>query len=82
VLREAERKRGAFARVCLYVMDNARVAGLVKHPKEWAYTGAIVPGYPALHPLENEFWPSFWKLYAAGRAPDAGHIKRPPLGGS
>ena len=82
VLREAERKRGAFARVCFYVIDNARVGGLVKDPKEWAYAGAIVPGYPALHPLESEFWPLLWKLYAAARAPDAGQIKRPPLGGS
>jgi REP element-mobilizing transposase RayT len=79
VLREAERKRRALARVCYYVIDNARVAGLVKHPKEWPFAGAIVPGYPALHPLESDFWPLFWKLYAAARAPDAGHIKRPPL---
>jgi hypothetical protein len=30
VLREEERQRRAFAKVCFYVIDNARVAGLVK----------------------------------------------------
>ncbi|MFM1770839.1 MAG: hypothetical protein RJA22_3368, partial [Verrucomicrobiota bacterium] len=25
----------------------------------------IIPGYPALHPLESAFWERFWKLYAA-----------------
>lgn len=80
VLREEQRKRQAFRKVCFYVVDNARAAELVKHPKDWPFAGAIVPGYPELHPLEEGFWPLFWKLYLAGRAPDAGDIKRPPLG--
>jgi putative transposase len=79
VLREEQRKRGAFRRVCFYIMDNARVAKLVEHPNEWPYAGAVVPGYPEGHPLEEDFWPTFWRLYAAAKSPDAGRIKRPPL---
>ncbi len=80
VLREEERKRGAFAKVCFYLIDNAREAGLVKHPSEWPFAGAVMPGYPAVHPLEDKFWPLFWKVYLAARAPDAGNLKRPPIG--
>ena len=80
VLREEERTRGAFAKVCFYIIDNARVAKLVKHPKDWPYVGAVVPGYPSLCPLADDFWPLFWKLYLAAREPDAGNLKLPPLG--
>ncbi|MDD5141192.1 MAG: hypothetical protein PHY43_13135 [Verrucomicrobiales bacterium] len=77
VLREGERIRRVFSKVCFYIIDNARAAELVKRPDEWPYAGAIVPDYPALHPLGEKFWPLFWKLYAAACAPDAGHIVRP-----
>jgi hypothetical protein len=58
-----------------------RAAELVKHPQDWPFAGAVVPWYPAVHPLEQDFWPLFWKLYLAARAPDAGNIRRPPLSG-
>jgi putative transposase len=77
VLREEQRKRNAFAKVCFYIVDNARKEGLVEHPKEWAFCGAVVPGYPTLHPLEQDFWPKFWKFYATALSPDAGTIVRP-----
>jgi hypothetical protein len=51
----------------------------LQHAKDWPFAGAIVPGYPELHPLEEDFWLLFWKLYLAARAPDAGDIKRPPI---
>jgi putative transposase len=79
VLREEQRQRGVFRKVCFYVIDNARVEKLVEHPQDWPFAGAIVPGYPGLHPLAEDFWPLFWKLYLAVRTPDAGHIKRPSL---
>lgn len=79
VLRAEQRKRNAFAKVCFYIMDNARKEGLVEHPKEWKFCGAVIPGYPAMHPLEEDFWPKFWKLYMAALAPDAGTITRPPF---
>jgi putative transposase len=79
VLKEDERQRDAFARVCFYIIDNARVAELVKHPKDWPFAGAVVPGYPTLHPLQDDFWPKFWKLYAQAKHPNAGRILRPPI---
>jgi hypothetical protein len=79
VLREQERKRNAFAKVCFYILNNSRAAELVEHPKDWPFAGSVVPGYPDMHPLEDRFWPRFWKFYLAARAPDAGHIKRPGI---
>src|SRR6266487_1170915 len=73
VLKEEERRRNAFARVCNYVLENPLRAELVKCPAEWAFNGAVVPGYPTLHPLQDDFWPKFWKLYGAAKAPDAGN---------
>jgi|SRR5947208_1959411 len=63
VLREEERKRGAFAATCFYVLDNPVRAGLVAHAREWLWNGAVLPGYPDVHPLDEEFWPLLWKLY-------------------
>ena len=77
VLREEERRRSALARVCFYVLDNARRSGLVAEAGDWPYIGAVVPGYPALHPLAENFWPRFWKLYQAALSPAAAEIKRP-----
>ena len=76
VLRDEERKRNAFAKVCFYILANPVRAGLVKETEPWPFCGAIVPGYPALHPSDNDFWRLFWKLYSAGREPDAGQRKR------
>ncbi|HSA12214.1 MAG TPA: hypothetical protein P5205_17775 [Candidatus Paceibacterota bacterium] len=78
VLREKDRTRGALASACFYVCDNPRRKGLVADPRDWPFLGAVVPGYPWLHPLAAEFWPEFWKLYTAQRdpTPKAAH----PLG--
>ena len=78
VLKEDERRRNAFARVCHYILENPRRAELVTQPGEWKFSGAVVPGYPTLHPLEDDFWPAFWKLYAQSKHPAAGKILRPP----
>jgi REP element-mobilizing transposase RayT len=78
VLREKQRKRNVFSKVCSYIIDNACNEGLVKHPEDWPFCGAIVPGYPTLHPLGDDFWPLFWKLYFTTREPEAGNIARPP----
>src|SRR3954465_1877711 len=45
VLREEERRRGAFARFCFYTLANPMRAGLAKTPHRWPYIGAVVPGY-------------------------------------
>jgi putative transposase len=79
VLKENERRHNAFVRVCYYIMENPLRADLVVQPGEWKFGGAMVPGYPALHPLQDDFWPKFWKLYAQSKHPDAGKILRPPI---
>ncbi len=79
VLKPAERRRSAFATACQYALDNPVRAGLVKQSSEWPFNGAIVPGYPKLHPLQDNFWRKFWKLHAQAKQSDAGNIRRPPI---
>lgn len=69
VLRKKERKRGAFAATCSYLLNNPVRAGLMADLRDWKHTGAVIPGYPDLHPLSEKFWPGFWKLYQAQREP-------------
>ena len=77
VLRESERERDAFGKACFYILHNPVKAGLVTNPAEWRFCGAVLPGYPKMHPLEPDFWEKFWRLYARALHPDAGQIKRP-----
>jgi len=77
VLRDEERQRNAFAKICFYILANPVRAGLIKETEIWQFCGAIIPGYPVFHPLEKDFWRLFWKLYATARSPDAGQRKLP-----
>jgi hypothetical protein len=76
VLREGERRRGAFAKICFYILANPVRDGLIKPQESWPFCGAIVPGYPDLDPRTEGFWRKFWKFYSASRAPDAGNLKK------
>jgi REP element-mobilizing transposase RayT len=67
VLREDDRRRGAFQRTCFYVLNNPSRKNLAGHPRDWPFLGAVVPGYPFLHPLDDDFWEQFWKLYQRER---------------
>ena len=80
VLREEKRKRGAFAKVCFYIGDNPARAGLCKPGEDWLFSGCVLPGYPRMNPLEESFWPKFWRIYEKLKRPDAGNLKRPPIG--
>ena len=71
VLREEERKRNAFSSFCFYALANPVRAELVKEAKDWPFTGAIIPGYPKLHPLDENYWEYFWKFYVAAREAEA-----------
>jgi hypothetical protein len=71
VLKEHERRRNAFARVCFYILENPVRAKLVESAQDWPFSGAIVPGYPSLQPFDEEFWPIFWKVYVAERDSEA-----------
>jgi len=63
VLRESERKRGAFGAVCQYVFENPVRKGLVGKWPEWGFSRAILPGYPDVAPRREDFWDVFWKIY-------------------
>jgi len=79
VLKQEERLRNAFAKVCSYILDNPLEAKLVERRENWRYCGAVVPGYPKLQPCQREYWPTFWKLYHKVREPNAGAIVRPSI---
>ena len=80
VLRPEQRKRSAFAKVCFYIAANPVQDQLATTPESWAYTGCILTGYPELYPLAKDYWPKFWRIFGEQRQPDAGNLKRPPLG--
>jgi putative transposase len=63
VLREEDRRRGAFEKACFYAIDNPRRKGLVDDVRNWPHLGAVVPCSPFMHPLADDFWEQFWKLY-------------------
>lgn len=65
VLREEERKQKTFMAMAHYIAENPVRAGLVDAAGRWDFTGCLVPGYPNLHPLENDYWGKFWRMYAA-----------------
>ena len=88
VLGEAERQRNSFAATCAYILHNPVRAGFVTHPRDWPYSGAVLPGVPRLHPCADNYWPLFWQLYERAlqaatrlqvRAP---RLVRPPAAGS
>ncbi|MHB8522423.1 MAG: transposase [Limisphaerales bacterium] len=76
VLREEQRKRNAFGKVCFYIAANPVRAGLAPKPEDWAFTGSVIPGYPKLDPQAEDCWPKFWKIYARLRQPGAGNLTR------
>ncbi|HUA69106.1 MAG TPA: hypothetical protein VMA13_11220 [Candidatus Saccharimonadales bacterium] len=80
VLREKQRKRNAFAKVCFYIAANPARAKLIGENEVWPFSGCVIPGYPKLNPREEDFWVTFWRIYDRLRQPDAGNIKRPPVG--
>jgi len=67
VLREKDRLRGAFEKSCFYLLDNPCRKQLAEHPRDWPHLGAVVPGFPFLHPLAEDFWEKFWKIYMEQR---------------
>ncbi|EEF60832.1 hypothetical protein [Pedosphaera parvula] len=79
VLRAEQRKRNAFAQVCFYVAANPVRATLANQPEDWAFTGSVLPGYPKLNPLAEDYWPKFWRIYAKLRQSDAGNLVRPSM---
>ena len=79
VLREEQRKRNASAKVCFYIAANPVRANLMEEVEAWQFTGCVVPGYPKMNPIEEDFWPRFWRIFGKLRKPDAGNMIRPPI---
>ena len=77
VLRADEREQDAFARVCAYVLNNPVRGRLADRPESWPYSGAVVLGYPTLHPSQERFWEIFWKIYWDRRDPEGDRQQRP-----
>ncbi|HEX2860255.1 MAG TPA: hypothetical protein VHN79_01390, partial [Lacunisphaera sp.] len=65
VLRADERQPQALAATINYIAENPVRANLVNDAKEWRFTGSVVPGYPQLHPLAEDFWGKYWRFYTA-----------------
>jgi hypothetical protein len=64
VLRDSERRRDAFVATAGYVLENPVRAGLVHHWRDYPFLGSMVPGYPVLDPRANDFWSTFWQIFA------------------
>jgi hypothetical protein len=71
--------RNAFASFCFYTLANPVRAALVEVENDWPYLGAIVPGYPKLHPFQEDYWELLWKLYLAKRNSEPLPPATPPL---
>ncbi len=63
VLREDDRKEGAFTKLVSYILRNPVRKNLVQTWAEWPYSGCLFPGYPKLDPRKSYFWDNFWKAY-------------------
>jgi len=62
VLRTEEHERGAFAAAAEYIVANPVRADLAPEAGQYPFSGAVVPGYPELHTVDDEFWWRFWRL--------------------
>jgi hypothetical protein len=80
VLRDEQRMRDAFSKVCFYIAANPVRDGLMAEGEEWLYAGCILPGYPKMKPMDDDFWAKFWRIYVKCRQPDSANIIRPPVG--
>ena len=64
VLRGQGSDRDALYKTWYYIAQNPVRAGLVEDWRMYPYLGAMIPGYPHPDPRRDDFWDSFWKLYA------------------
>jgi len=79
VLKESERKQNAFAQTCLYVLNNAVKSGLATKVEDWPDCGAIVPGYPKMHPTDADYWEKLWRIVDKLRSTDCNNHTLPPI---
>ena len=63
VLGERERKADGFSKVCHYILENPVRAGLATRWEEYAYSGAMIAGFPTLSPRQTDYWDKLWRIY-------------------
>jgi REP element-mobilizing transposase RayT len=78
VLKEFERKEGAFQTIAQYVLENPVRGGLASDWREYPYVGCCVAGYPNLNLASDGYWPLFWRIYYK-RVTQASARSRSPL---
>jgi putative transposase len=78
ILRQDERKRNGFAKVCSYIAENPVRAKLAARDA-WRFTGCVLAGYPTLNFFQDDYWPKFWRIYYRLKHPDAAKVTKPPI---
>jgi REP element-mobilizing transposase RayT len=63
VLREKDRRSGAFSDLGDYIWQNPVRAELVGKWQDWPHLGTVLPGYRSLDPRKPYFRDNFWKGY-------------------
>ena len=62
VLREAEREKEAFAKVCYYILENPVRAGLCDEAAAYEFSGSVIPGFPDLRIHDAGYWELYWRI--------------------
>lgn len=60
VMRRDELGESEFSNAALYIAANPLQAGLVSDEKDYAFSGALLPGFPRLGFWEERYWRIFW----------------------
>lgn len=67
VLREKERSPDALSTLVDYILANPERSELCQESADYPYTGCLIPGYPEVDILSEDFWHRFWRIYSALR---------------
>lgn len=68
ILRSPKDDDRAFEEALQYIWENPVRAGLVENAERWPYAGSIVPGYPLLHPRQENWRRDVDKIYTRLRS--------------
>lgn len=63
VLRENNRTQSAFVKVACYILCNPERAKLTPEWQAYAFSGALLTGYPSLDPRRSDYWEKFWSIF-------------------
>ena len=62
ILKESEREKNAFQSLVFYILENPVRQGLASRREQYAYSGTLIPGYPDLDVMTDEYWLRFWRI--------------------